>query len=126
MERRIRISVGELELSASLTDSATADAIWEALPLERSVNTWGNEFYFDIGVPAELEPDARDVVEVGTLAYWPPGQAFCIFFGPTPASQGDEVRAASAVNQIGELDDIPVAQLREISSGTPIRIERDG
>ena len=126
MDRKIRITVGELELAASLTDTATADAIWEALPLERSVNTWGDEFYFDIGVPAELEPDASDVVEVGTLAYWPPGQAFCIFFGPTPASQGDEVRAASAVNQIGALDEVPVAELREIGSGTPIRIERDG
>ena len=100
VERRIRISVGELELGASLTASATASAIWEALPLARSVNTWGDEFYFDIGVPAELEPGARDVVEVGTLAYWPPGQAFCIFFGPTPASQGDEVRA----RQRGEPD----------------------
>ncbi len=125
MDRKIRITVGELALGASLTDSATADAIWEALPLDASVNTWGDEFYFDIGVPAELEPDARDVVEVGTLAFWPPGQAFCIFFGPTPASQGDEVRAASVVNEIGALDEVPVTELREISSGTPIRIERD-
>ena len=101
----------------------TADAIWDALPIARTVNTWGHEYYFDIGVQADPEPDASDVVEVGDLAYWPPGLAFCVFFGRTPASQGNEVRAASPVNVVGRLQDPPVDALRRVRTGTAIRIE---
>ena len=72
------------------------------------MNTWGHEFYFDIGVQADQEPDASDVVDVGDLAYWPPGMAFCVFFGRTPASHGNEVRAASPVNVVGRIDDPPI------------------
>ncbi len=123
MAREILISVGDLELSGTLNHSPTADAIWDALPLEHAVNTWGDEFYFDVGVDAELEADASDVVDVGDLGYWPPGSAFCIFFGRTPASQGEEVRAASPVNVFGRLDDVPVDELREIRAGAAILIE---
>ena len=72
---------------------------------------------------AEQEPDASDVVEVGDLAYWPPGLAFCVFFGRTPASQGNEVRAASPVNVVGRISDPPVDALRRVRTGTAIRIE---
>lgn len=123
MSRAITITVGEIEMDAVLSDSATADAIWDALPIARTVNTWGHEFYFDIGVQADQEPDASDVVEVGDLAYWPPGMAFCVFFGRTPASQGNEVRAASAVNVVGRIDDPPIEDLRRVRTGTSIRIE---
>ncbi len=125
MGHSIRILVGELELSGTLNESPTAAAIWGELPLERTVNTWGDEFYFDIGVAAELEPGASDLVEVGDLGYWPPGQAFCIFFGRTPVSRGEEARAASPVNVIGRLDEVPVEALRGIPNGAPVRIERD-
>ncbi|MDE2902137.1 MAG: cyclophilin-like fold protein [Chloroflexota bacterium] len=123
MSRAITITVGEIEMDAVLSDSATADAIWDALPIARTVNTWGHEFYFDIGVQAGQEPDASDVVEVGDLAYWPPGMAFCVFFGRTPASQGNEVRAASAVNVVGRIDDPPIEDLRRVRTGTSIRID---
>jgi hypothetical protein len=121
--RQIQITVGELELTGSLNDSPTANGIWELLPLERSVGVWGDEFYFDIGLNAELEPGASDEVEVGDLAYWPPGRALCIFFGPTPASQGAEPRVASAANLVGSLDEVPVDDLRSVPSGSRIRIE---
>lgn len=110
-------------MDAVLNDSPTADAIWDALPIARTVNTWGHEFYFDIGVQTEQEPDASDVVEVGDLAFWPPGMAFCVFFGRTPASQGNEVRAASPVNVVGRIGDPPIDALRRIRTGTAIRIE---
>ena len=100
MSRAITVTVGDIAMDAVLLDTPTADAIWDALPIARTVNTWGNEFYFDIGVQADQEPDASDVVEVGDLAYWPPGLAFCVFFGRTPASRGTEVRAASPVNVV--------------------------
>ncbi|MDE2768753.1 MAG: cyclophilin-like fold protein [Chloroflexota bacterium] len=123
MSRAITITVGDIEMDGEFNDSPTADAIWGALPIARTVNTWGHEFYFDIGVQAEQEPDASDVVEVGDLAYWPPGMAFCVFFGRTPASQGNEVRAASPVNVVGRIDDPPVDALRRVRTGTAIRIE---
>ena len=122
--RMIRLRIGRLELTGELDDTPTADTIWQALPLERAVSTWGDELYFHIGVDAELEAQATDVVPVGALAYWPPGTALCIFFGRTPASHGDEPRAASAVNVVGRLDETPVEELRQITGGTRITIER--
>ncbi len=123
MARSITITVGDIEMNGELLDTPTADAIWEALPIARTVNTWGHEYYFDIGVQADPEPDASDVVEVGDLAYWPPGLAFCVFFGRTPASQGNEVRAASPVNVVGRLHAPPVDALRRVRTGTAIRID---
>ena len=94
MGRAIRIIAGEVTATAELNETRTATAIWEALPIEARVQTWGDEIYFGIGIRAEAEA-AKDVVALGDLAYWPPGSAFCIFFGPTPMSHGDEIRPAS-------------------------------
>ena len=123
MSRAITITVGDIVIDGELNDSPTADAIWDALPIARTVNTWGHEFYFDIGVQANQEPHASDVVEVGDLAYWPPGLAFCVFFGRTPASHGNEVRAASPVNVVGRIGDPPIEALRRVRTGTSIRID---
>jgi hypothetical protein len=122
MARRIRIQVADQTLHGELSDNETADRIWDALPIETSVQTWGDEFYFNIGLSLEQAPDARTEMEVGELAYWPPGNAFCIFFGSTPASQSGEPRAASAVNPFGMLED-DVEGLKGIPSGTKILIE---
>lgn len=104
MSRKITITAGNVSLPARLNESTTADAIWRALPLEGSANLWGDEIYFRIPVSLQEEKDARAVVDVGSLAYWPPGNAFCIFFGPTPASSGSESRAASPVNVFGQVE----------------------
>jgi len=122
MDRAIRITAGAVSAEARLNDSKTAGAIWDALPIEAKGQTWGDEIYFDIGLTAPLE-QARDVVDVGDLAYWPPGQAFCIFFGRTPASQGDECRAASPVNVVGKIaGDARV--FTKVRSGSRVTIER--
>jgi hypothetical protein len=94
--------VGEIELDAELNDSETAKAIVQALPIESGFNTWGDEIYFEIPVQAGPE-DPQETVALGNLAYWPPGKAFCIFYGKTPASSGDEIRPASPVNPIGRV-----------------------
>jgi len=101
---RIKITTGAVTAFAELNDSPTAQAIWDALPIKAQANTWGDEIYFAIPVKPAQEPDAREIVQVGELGYWTPGHAFCIFFGRTPASQGDEIRAASAVNIIGKVE----------------------
>ena len=100
---KISISVENFSVEAELLGTPTASKIIEVLPLESSVNVWGDEIYFDIPVKLEPEPDARTEVEIGDLAYWPAGPAFCIFFGPTPVSVGNEPRAYSPVNVFGKV-----------------------
>ena len=121
-DRKIRITAGKVTADAVLDDSKTAAAVWEALPLHVAGQTWGDEIYFEIPVKAKSE-HPREVVALGDLAYWPPGSAFCIFFGPTPASQGDEIRPASAVNVFGRVLGDPTV-FKAVRSGTTVRVER--
>ena len=99
----IHIRIGTLTMEAELNNTPTAQNIAQALPLTASFNTWGDEIYFPIPVTAELEGSAREVVDLGDLGYWPPGKAFCIFFGQTPMSRPGEIRPASAVNIVGKV-----------------------
>lgn len=100
---QIAIRLGSLTMEAELNDTQTARQVADALPLRSGFSTWGDEIYFAIPIEAALEADAREVVEIGDLGYWPPGNAFCIFFGQTPMSQPGEIRPASAVNLIGKI-----------------------
>jgi hypothetical protein len=99
----LRIRIGDLAIEAELNNTPTAQKIAEALPISALFNTWGDEIYFPIPVIAELDDNAREVVAVGDLGYWPPGKAFCIFFGQTPMSRPGEIRPASAVNIVGQI-----------------------
>ena len=122
-ERKIRITAGKVSAEALLNNSPTATQIWDALPIEGRGNTWGDEIYFSIPVNATQEKDAREVVAVGELGYWPPGSAFCIFFGRTPASTDDQPRAASAVNILGRLQG-DASVFKAVASGTRVKLER--
>jgi len=123
MGKKIRILVSDLKVEAELNESKTAQLIWEALPIEAKGNLWGEEIYFAIPVKTRLETGAREVVSAGELGYWPTGHAFCIFFGPTPASRGDEIRAASAVNVIGKVLGDPKVFLK-VKEGAKITLEK--
>ncbi len=103
MGSKILIRSGGIEMRAELNDSATALDLLSVLPFSTNVNTWGEEIYFSIPVDQKLDSTATEVVQAGDLGYWPSGRAFCIFFGPTPMSRGDEIRPASAVNVIGKV-----------------------
>lgn len=100
---RLRIRIGDVSMEAELNDTPTAHKVAEALPVQTSFSTWGDEIYFAIPVDAELDGSAQEVVELGDLGYWPPGKAFCIFFGQTPMSQPGKIMPASAVNVIGRV-----------------------
>jgi len=121
--RNIEISAGGIKVTATLADNATADAIWEALPVAAQANRWGDEFYFEIPVHLPQAEDAREVLEPGELGYWPVGHAFCIFWGPTPVSQGNEPRAYSPVNVFGRIEGAPRA-FDALPGGTEIKVER--
>jgi hypothetical protein len=103
MTMRIKITIGSLSMEAELNDTPTAGKVADALPIRSPLNTWGDEFYFTIPVKAELDESAREEVEEGDLGYWPPGKAFCIFFGQTPMSKPGKIIPASAVNIIGKV-----------------------
>jgi hypothetical protein len=122
LDKKITITVGDIKTSAQLNDSKTAQKIWEALPIKGSANTWGDEIYFSIPVKVGLE-NAKAVVLEGDLGYWSPGSAFCIFFGPTPASQGEEIRPASPVNVFGKIIGDPKI-FKKVRSGAKIIIEK--
>jgi hypothetical protein len=121
--RTIKISAGGVEAVARLRDNATADAIWAALPISARGNRWGEEIYFEIAVRLSQAEDARDVLEAGELGYWPVGHAFCIFWGPTPASRAGEIRAYSPVNVFGRLEGDPRA-FDTVPGGAEIEITR--
>jgi len=121
----IKISAGAITVIAELGESLTARKIWEALPMDGTAHRWGDEIYFTIPVKIEEEPDAQEGVQVGDLGYWPPGSAFCIFFGPTPASTDEHPRAASPVNIFGHIKDNALS-FRAVQSDSTVRVERSG
>ena len=122
MARRIIITAGEVTVTAELNETRTAQAVWDGLPIEGIANTWGDEIYFSTPLSLELEK-GQEVVQAGDVGYWPPGRALCLFFGTTPASKGDEIRAASPVTVFGQVvDDLSV--LRSVIDGTRIVVRR--
>ena len=123
MPEKVIIKADDETVEAELNDSSTARAIIDALDIHGSAQRWGGEIYFSIPVRCELEDGSREVLEAGELAYWPPGKAFCIFFGPTPASQGDEIRAASSVNVVGKITG-DFSSLWDVPDGAPVTIRK--
>lgn len=118
---KVMISTGDVTLIGELNDSTTAREIWNLLPVEGAAKTWGEEIYFEIPLDIGQSPDARALVEVGEIGYWPTGRALCLFFGPTPASTDDRPRAASPVNIVGRLLG-DATQLRSVRDGDLVRV----
>jgi hypothetical protein len=115
-------AVGEAYAELTNENPLTVDAIWSKLPIDGKANTWGDEIYFPIPVQVGAE-NQSEVVQMGDLAYWPPGNALCIFFGPTPVSWDKEIRPASPVNVIGRIVDNP-RLFKLVGPGDKIRLER--
>jgi hypothetical protein len=117
----ILVTTGSHRFRADLLATPTARAIAAALPVKGRAGRWGGEIYFPVAIDVELEENARDVVQAGDLAYWPPGGMFCVFFGPTPVTKADEIRAASPVNVFGRIDGALDA-LWDIADGAEVSI----
>ena len=121
---KVNIRFATYQVEAEIFDTPTGRAVYEALPIQRNVNCWGEEIYFGIEVHASLEAEAKAEVSVGDLAYWPNMPAFCIFFGPTPVSTGSTPVAASPVNVFGRLIDADLDDLKRIPDGENVAIEK--
>jgi len=118
----IKITAGDVSVEAELDDADCARMIAEALPIEAEASTWGEEIYFSIDVDCPGE-DMKAAVEIGDLGYWPPGSAFCMFFGMTPMSTADEIRPASPVIVVGRMEG-DLEALKSVRAGAPVSIER--
>ncbi len=122
MTSKITVKAGDIELQGKLFNTSCAKAVEKVLPITTKFNTWGDEFYFSIGIEEPLDRTAKTVVEVGTIGYWPPGDALAIFFGRTPSSTNDKPVAASEVNIVGELKN--AGELKKVVSADKIIIEK--
>ena len=120
--KKLKMTIGGVEITVELFDTPTAGAIHQALPFSSVARTWGEEVYFDTPVRTEPEADARDIVEAGEMAFWLAGSAIAIGFGPTPVSQGDEIRFASPCNIWGRAVE-DVRGLLHIRNGASITVE---
>ena len=120
---KARISIENVVLDVIFSDTETARAVYEALPVEVPFNVWGDEFYFDVPVSMELDATATISVKAGDIGYWPPGGALAIFFGPTPMSTGDDPVPASEVNMVGHIEG-DSSLLRTVKDAPSIRIEK--
>jgi hypothetical protein len=118
---RIRIRWPRGELTAQLADTPTAKAVTAALPAKSRASTWGEEVYFSLAATAKLEPDAREVVEPGTVCFWVQGGSLALPYGPTPVSRGDECRLVTRVNVLGRIEGDP-RRLATVRDGDPIEV----
>jgi hypothetical protein len=121
--RQLKMTIGPVVITATLLDTPTADAIYQSLPFTSTAQRWGEEVYFSTPVQVAREPDAKDVVEAGELAFWVEGDAIAIGFGRTPISRGDEIRLAAATNIWGRAVE-DVRRLAAVAAGAPIKVER--
>lgn len=122
-EKTLKITIGDIEIVANLKDTPTAQALYDAAPFTARASTWGEEVYFETPVAISAEPDARDVMQKGEIAFWPPGNAIALAYGRTPVSRGDEMRLASPSNVFAKTEqDLTV--LASVRGGTDITVDK--
>ena len=117
----LRIAAGKVLLTVELRDTPTSRALLAVLPFESRAQTWGEEVYFTTPVSAKLEPDARQIVEPGTVCFWTEGDALALPWGRTPISTDERPKLASRCNVLGRIEGNP-ADLQKIRSGEKITV----
>ncbi|HEY3074933.1 MAG TPA: cyclophilin-like fold protein [Burkholderiales bacterium] len=120
---KLRISAGKVSIEAELRETPTTRALAAALPFEAAAQTWGDEVYFSTPVSAKLEPDAKQIVEPGTVCFWTEGDALALPFGRTPISTDERPKLASRCNVLGSIIGDAKA-LAAIKAGTKVRVEK--
>ncbi|MEE2694977.1 MAG: cyclophilin-like family protein [Pseudomonadota bacterium] len=123
MQKRCKICIKKFEIIVDLRNTKTAEILWQSLPIISSANTWGDEVYFYTSINAEIESDAKEIMEFGEIAFWPSGKAIAIGFGKTPVSIGNEIRLAAKCNVWGKTD-FDLKELKGVKDGDQIKVIR--
>jgi uncharacterized protein len=120
---KIELVIGTIVITVDCLDTPTAQAITEVLPFDSIAEIWGEEVYFSTPVHVEKEANAKDIIEKGEIAFWVEGSCIAIGYGPTPISQGKEIRLAAKTNIWGHSQD-NLSLLKSVQSGDPISLKR--
>ena len=123
MQKKCKICIKNYEIIVDLNNTNTAKKIWENLPITSNVNVWGEEIYFYVSVSAEIERDAKEIINFGEIVYWSNGKAIAIGFGKTPISLEDEIRLADKCNVWGSTK-FDLKRLKNINSGCEVSVEK--
>lgn len=107
----------EIELDDNLAPN-TVRSLLDCLPITVSIHVWGEEIYTDPTPVSVGEENSQSLVELMDVAFWPPGKAICLFFGPTPIGKKGEIRPYSPVNVIGKIRQTDKSLLKEIRDGS--------
>lgn len=121
MKVKIKFQRNNIELVGELYETKTAKALFNALPIQSTVERWGKEIYFATPVKCDLE-NPKEIVELGDMGYWPPEQSWCIFFGPTPISKKGEIRPDSPVDVFGKVKG-SLNELNKVKEGDTVIVE---
>ena len=108
-----------LELDETKSPKTIAE-IMKNLPLTIGINVWGEELYTDETPINSQKENSKELVELNDVAFWPPGKAICLFYGPTPIGNKGEIKPYSAVNVIGKIINPDKKIISKIKDGTKI------
>ena len=120
---KLRLLAGKAQFILNLLETPTARAVFAAAPFESRASTWGEEVYFATPVSAQLEPDARQIVEPGTVCFWTEGNALALPYGRTPISTDARPKLASRCNVLGRIEE-NAGDLAKIRSGDKVAVSR--
>ena len=128
MGEKILVSITGLEnIIIELDDTnspKTCASLLQLLPFSVSAHIWGDEIYTDESPTTQSEENAKDLVSVNDVAYWPSGKAICLFFGPTPIGKNGEIKPYSPVNVVGKITDSDKSMLKKFKDGVKISFEK--
>ena len=120
---RLLLRAGAVSLTLELRETPTSKAVYAAAPFEARAQTWGEEIYFSTPVSAQLEADARQVVEPGTVCFWTEGDALALPWGRTPISTDERPKLASRCNVLGRIEG-NAGDLAKIRAGDRIAVSK--
>jgi len=122
VSKKVEIVFNNSIIEAILNDSETSKKLIKILPIKSVVNLWGNEIYFEVPIEADLE-NGKELMEIGNIAFWPPGNSLCIFFGPTPVGDGTQPRAISPVTVVGKVtSEDGIEKLKKVKAGDSVEV----
>ena len=122
--KKLILRINGKSLNLFLKETETAEKIYNAVPINSSINTWGEEIYFNTNLLINRENEAKAVVDFGEIAFWTEGSAIAIGYGKTPISSGDEIRLASPCN-IWANADFDKSFFGDINDGDKVSLDKN-